>query len=139
LDQEAEEAQSRLDGFNANRGPLLEKMGLEWLEAGPQRVVARIPVESNSQPFGILHGGASAVLAESIASVGAWLADTSRSALGVELKVNHLRPASSGWITGTGTPLYTGRSLTVWEIRMHDDAGLLTAFSTCTVALRDGG
>jgi uncharacterized protein (TIGR00369 family) len=134
---ESEEA-ARLDGFNANRGPLLEKMELEWLEASPDRVVARLPVKSNAQPFGVLHGGASAVLAESIASVGAWLADTSRIALGVELKVNHLRPAKSGWITGTGVPLMSGRNLNVWEIRIHDDEGQLTAFSTCTVALRDG-
>jgi 1,4-dihydroxy-2-naphthoyl-CoA hydrolase len=67
------------------------------------------------------------------------MADTSRAALGVELKVNHLRPAKSGWITGTGVPLMSGKYLTVWEIRIHDDAGQLTAFSTCTVALRDGG
>ena len=134
----SDEEKQRLEGFNSNRGPLLEKMELEWLEASPERVVARIPVKSNAQPFGVLHGGASAVLAESIASVGAWLADTSRIALGVELKVNHLRPARSGWITGVGLPLMSGKNLTVWEIRIHDDEGQLTAFSTCTVALRDG-
>jgi uncharacterized protein (TIGR00369 family) len=133
-----DEEKQRLEGFNSNRGPLLEKMELEWLEASPERVVARIPVQSNAQPFGVLHGGASGVLAESIASVGAWLADTSRIALGVEMKVNHLRPARSGWITGTGLPLMSGKNLTVWEIRIHDDEGELTAFSTCTVALRDG-
>jgi 1,4-dihydroxy-2-naphthoyl-CoA hydrolase len=132
-----EEEARRLEGFNANRGPLLEKMELEWLEATAERVVARLPVPPNTQPFGILHGGASAVLAESIASVGAWLADTSRTALGVELKVNHLRPARSGSITGTGVPLSRGRSLTVWEIRIHDEEGQLTGFATCTVALRD--
>ncbi len=132
-----EEEARRLEGFNLNRGPLLEKMELEWLEATPERVVARMPVAPNAQPFGVLHGGASGVLAESIASVGAWLADPNRRPLGVELSVKHLKPATSGSITGTGVPLSSGRSLSVWEIRIHDDEGRLTAFATCTVALRD--
>ncbi len=128
---------SRLERLNANRGPLLEMMGLELLEATPARVVARIPVAPNSQPFGMLHGGASGVLAESIASLGAWLADPSRTALGIELKVNHLRAARSGFVTGTGVPLSSGRTFGVWEVRIVDDEGQLTAFATCTVALRD--
>lgn len=134
----AGEAASELAALNdTGRGPLLEKMGLQWLEAAPDRVVARIPVEGNTQPFGLLHGGASAVLAESIASVGAWLADPSKIILGVELKVNHLHPGRSGWITGVGTPLHTGSSLAVWEIRMTDDQDRPTAFSICTVTIRE--
>lgn len=132
-----EEAAQRLEAFNSSRGPLLEKMQLEWLEATPERVVARIPIEGNCQPFGILHGGASAVLVESIASVGAWLTQNDRVPLGVELKVNHLRPVRSGWVTGTGVPLMPGRNLSVWEIRIRDDIGQLTAFGICTVALRE--
>lgn len=132
-----EEIPTTLEGYNARRGPLLDKMELEWLEASAERVVGRMPVEGNTQPWDILHGGASGVLAESIASFGAWLADTGRQAFGVELKVNHLRPAKAGWITGTGLPLMTGKNLSVWEVRIHDDDGVLTAFSTCTVALRD--
>lgn len=119
------------------RGELLEKMGLEWLEASATRVAARIPVEGNTQPLDLLHGGANAVLAESIASVGAWLGNRSKAVLGVELKVNHIRPGRTGWITGVGTPLHTGSSLAVWEIRITDDEGRLTAFSTCTVAFRE--
>ncbi len=134
----SEPAHDRLASLNATgRGPLLEKMGVEWLEAGPERVVARCPIEGNTQPFGFLHGGVSAVLAESISSLGAWLADTTKVALGVEIKVNHLKPARLGWITGTGVPLMSGRSLQVWEVRIHDDEGALTAFSTCTVTMRD--
>lgn len=133
-----EEAVQLLQGLNSTgRGPLLEKMGLEWLEASPTRVVARCPVEGNTQPFGLLHGGASAVLAESIGSAGAWLADTTKIALGVEVKVNHLKSARDGWITGVGVPLLAGKTLHVWEIRIHDDQGELTAFSTCTLAIRD--
>lgn len=130
----------RLAALNERvRGSLMEKMGLEWLEAGPQRVVARIPVDGNTQPLGLLHGGASAVLAESIASMGGWLADESKIVLGVELKVNHIRPGRTGFITGVGVPLHTGSSLAVWEVRMSDDENRLTAFSTCTVAFREPG
>jgi 1,4-dihydroxy-2-naphthoyl-CoA hydrolase len=134
----ADETTDPVAGLNATgRGPLLEKMGLEWLEASAERVVARLPVEPNTQPWGYLHGGASAVLAESIASVGAWLMDASKISLGVELNVNHLRSARSGWIKGVGIPLSASRSITVWEVRITDDEGNLTAFSTCTVALRE--
>ncbi|MGH2768753.1 MAG: PaaI family thioesterase [Acidimicrobiales bacterium] len=135
--QGAGAADGTVRGLNARgRGPLLEKMGLEWLEASPERVVARIPVEGNAQPYGLLHGGASAALAESIASAGAWLADPSQVALGIEIKVNHLRPVRSGWVTGVGTPLHRGANIQVWEVRLTDDEGRLTAFATCTVAIR---
>jgi uncharacterized protein (TIGR00369 family) len=118
-------------------GPLMEKMGLEWLELTAERVVGRIPVEGNQQPFGVLHGGASAALAETIASVGAWLTDPSKLALGVEISVHHLRRISSGWVTGIGVALRTGRGLQLWEVRITDDDGRLCAFATCTLALRD--
>ena len=118
-------------------GALMDKMGMEILEAAPQRVVARIPVEGNSQSIGLLHGGASAALAETIASLGAWLQNPDKITLGVDIKVNHLRPASAGWVTGTGTPLQSGKTLSVWEIRISDDSGALTAFATCTIALRE--
>ncbi|HEX2052304.1 MAG TPA: PaaI family thioesterase [Actinomycetota bacterium] len=119
------------------RGPLMQKMGIEWLEASAERIVARMPVSSNSQPWGMLHGGASGVLVESIASLGGWIAERDKLALGVELKVNHLRPASSGWVTGVGRPLHTGSTLAVWAVEISDEEGRMTAFGTCTVALRE--
>lgn len=126
------------DELNArSRGPLLERMGLEWVEASPGRVVARMPVSGNSQPWGMLHGGASAVLVESVASLGGWMTDRTKLVVGVELKVNHLRPASAGWVTGVGKPLHSGSSLAVWAVEIFDDQGSMTAFGTCTVALRD--
>ncbi len=115
----------------------MEKMGLEWVEASPSRIVVRMPVSGNAQPWGMLHGGASAVMVESIASVGGWLADRTKLALGVELKVNHLRPASSGWVTGVGHPLQSGSTLAVWAVEISDEEGRMTAFGTCTVALRE--
>lgn len=118
-------------------GALAQKMGIEWVEVDAARVVARMPVEGNTQPFGILHGGASAVLAETLASIGGWLNAPDRMVLGLELKVNHLRPASSGWLTGTGVPIHLGRTTQLWELRITDERDRLIAFSTCTLAIRE--
>ena len=115
----------------------MAKLGIQWLEASADKVVARIPVEGNTQPFGLLHGGASACLAETLASVGAWLVDRTKATMGIEIKVNHLKAARTGWITGVGLPLQIGRTVQVWEVRMTDDDGNLTAFSTCTIAVRE--
>lgn len=117
-------------------GTLMEKMGFEWLEASSEKAVGRMPVEGNTQPYGLLHGGASACLAETLASVGAWLADPSMITMGIEITVNHIKAATSGWITGTAVPLRQGKSVAVWEIRMTNDDGELTAFSTCTIAIK---
>ena len=119
------------------RGPLMERMGIEWVEAAPDRIVARMPVSGNTQPWGMLHGGASAVMVESIASLGGWLAGRTKLALGVELKVNHLRPASEGWVTAVGKPLHSGSTLAVWAVEISDEEGRMTAFGTCTVVLRE--
>ena len=115
----------------------MERMGLEWIEAGPDRVVARVPVEGNTQPYGLFHGGASAALAETLASVGAWLVDTTKITMGIEIKVNHIRAATDGWITGTAGPLFVGKSIQVWEVRLTDKDDRLTAFSTVTIAVRE--
>ena len=117
-------------------GALFDKMGGELIDPTAELVVGRIPVEGNTQPLGFLHGGASAVLAETLASVGAWLASGGQTTFGLEIKVNHLRPVRTGWVTGTATQLHVGRTTQVWEIRMHDDDGRLAAFSTCTLAVR---
>ncbi len=118
-------------------GALMDKMGMEWIEVGPERTIARLPVQGNTQPYGLFHGGASACLAETIASVGAWVVDTSKITMGIEIKVNHIRAATSGSITGTGIPLFVGKSIQVWEVRMTNDDGDLTAFSTVTIAVRE--
>jgi 1,4-dihydroxy-2-naphthoyl-CoA hydrolase len=119
-------------------GTLIERLGIEILEAGPERVVARMPVAGNVQPFGLLHGGATASLCETVASVGASLAAApQRTAVGIELNVNHLRAVTAGSVTATGTALRAGRSVAVWDVRVHDDAGELYAVGRLTLAVRD--
>ncbi len=118
---------------------LLKRLGLEYLELDPSRVVARIPVEGNTQPFGVLHGGATAALCETVASFGTTLhVGPGRAVLGIELNVNHIRAVREGFVTATGSPLHVGATTSVWDIRVHDDSGRLVAVSRLTVAIRDG-
>jgi len=110
------------------------KMGLELLELTPERVVGRMPVEGNTQPFGLWHGGASCVLAETLASLGSYAAGRpDRVGVGVDLNATHHRPARSGWVTGTATALRLGRTVVSYEVVLVDDAGerLCTARVTC--------
>jgi 1,4-dihydroxy-2-naphthoyl-CoA hydrolase len=117
---------------------LAAKLGLEFLEAGPSRVVARIPVSGNTQPYGLLHGGATAALCETVASVGMGLhAGPEVTVVGIELNINHLRRVSAGHVTATGVPVHTGRTTGVWDISVHDDEGRLVAVSRLTLALRN--
>lgn len=119
------------------RGTLMERIGVEWLEIGTARVVARIPVEGNTQVYGQLHGGATAALLESIGSFGtAVVVGIDKRVAGIQLSVNHLRAVSEGHIIATGVPLRVGRSVAVWDMRVHDDAGELVASGTLTVAIR---
>jgi 1,4-dihydroxy-2-naphthoyl-CoA hydrolase len=119
-------------------GTLMETLGLEFLENGPDRVVARIPVKGNTQPYGVLHGGATAALCETVASFGTALAaGPDKIVMGVELNVNHIRAVREGYVTATGTPLHLGRTTAVWDMRVHDDDGRLVAVSRLTVAIRD--
>jgi uncharacterized protein (TIGR00369 family) len=119
-------------------GALMEKLGLEFLEADPERLVARIPVEGNTQPYGVLHGGATAALCETIASFGTALAaGPGKLVMGIELNVNHIRAVREGHVTATGVPLHVGKTTAVWDMKVHDDEGRLVAVSRLTVAIRD--
>jgi 1,4-dihydroxy-2-naphthoyl-CoA hydrolase len=119
----------------AQAGTLIEKIGLEWLEVGPERIVARIPVESNTQPYGLLHGGATAALCETIASLGAALiAGPASLPVGIELNVNHIRSVREGYVTATGVPLHSGRRTAVWDMQVRDDNGRLVAVARLTLA-----
>ena len=119
-------------------GALPDSMGIEILEFGSQRTVARMPVAGNTQPYGLLHGGASAVLAESIGSLAAALhAGPERIALGLELNCTHHKAAREGFVVGTATPLALGRSVASYAISITDDAGALVCTARLTCLLRD--
>lgn len=115
-------------------GTLIERMGIEVLTAEPGRVVARMPVEGNTQPLGLLHGGASVVLAETIGSFAAGMhAGEGRVALGTEINATHHRAARSGYVTATATPLHEGRTTAAYDIVVVDDQGrrICTARLSC--------
>ncbi|MPZ84345.1 MAG: hotdog fold thioesterase [Actinophytocola sp.] len=117
-------------------------MGIEITEWDPKRVVGTMPVAGNLQPYGLLHGGANATLAETIGSAAAALnAGTERVALGLELSCTHHRAAKSGIVTGVATPLHVGRSTSTFEIVITDDEGrrTCTARLTCIVRERPPG
>ena len=119
-------------------GELAESMGLEITEASPERLVARMPVAGNRQPYGLLHGGASVVLAETLGSLGAALhAGPERIAVGIEISATHHRSATSGHVTGTATPISLGRTLATYEIVIVDDEGRRVCTSRLTCLLRD--
>ena len=126
----------------SSKGNLAKLLGIELTELTPDRVVATMPVtEQHHQPMGILHGGASVALAETVASVGAWyrVASEGKYVVGMEINANHLRPVKSGTVTATGVPLHVGKKSQVWEIRIVDEAGKLVCVSRCTLAVIEGG
>ncbi len=115
-----------------------DRMGIRLLESTPDRVVGTMPVEGNRQPYGLLHGGANAVLAESLGSVGAALhAGPERAAVGLELSCTHHRAATAGLVTGVAVPLHRGNSTATYEITMTDDRGKRTCSARLTCVLRD--
>ena len=121
-----------------HEGTLAERMGIEFVEAGPERVVGRMPVEGNTQPYGLLHGGASAVLAETLGSVAAALhAGPDRIAMGIEINATHHRSARSGYVTGVATRLHGGRTLATYDIEITDEQGRRVCTSRLTCMLRD--
>jgi uncharacterized protein (TIGR00369 family) len=117
-------------------GALNEKMGVELVEISAQRVVATMPVEGNTQPFGLLHGGASVVLAETLGSVGSAIhAYPNSIAVGVDINATHHRAATSGTVTGVATAIHLGRTSTAYEIVITDERGKRVCTSRITCAL----
>jgi len=116
-----------------------ELLGVETLEAGPERVVLRLPVTWRvHQPYGILHGGVSALLAESAASFGAALAaGPERRVVGIELNASHLRALSAGHLTADATPVRVGRTVQVWYVALTGDDGRAVCDARCTLAVID--
>jgi 1,4-dihydroxy-2-naphthoyl-CoA hydrolase len=121
-------------------GCTISHLGIEFTDSGPDHLSARMPVDERTrQPFGILHGGTSLVLAETLVSFAATLAaEPGRMCVGQEINANHLRPVSSGWVTGTARPIALGRRSQVWEVRILDEDARLVCISRCTMAVLDG-
>ncbi|WP_406460884.1 hotdog fold thioesterase [Streptomyces sp. NBC_01622] len=119
-------------------GHLGTRMGVEIVEASAERVVGTMPVEGNTQPYGLLHGGASAVLAETLGSLGSMLhGGSSKIAVGVDLNCTHHRGARSGLVTGVATPVHRGRSTATYEIVITDEEGRRVCSARLTCLLRD--
>ncbi len=133
---EYEAFQDLVQDVYATGGTLGEKLGIRFTEISAQRLVATMPVEGNTQPAGLLHGGASAALAETMGSVGAAVhAGPGSMVVGVEINATHHRSARSGTVTGTATPLFLGRSMATYEIVITDEDGrrICTARLSCLI------
>ena len=118
-------------------GSLNEKMGVELVEVTADRITATMPVEGNQQPYGLLHGGASVVLAETLGSIGSAIHahPMEKVAVGVDINATHHRSATSGVVTGVATPVHRGRSSACWEIVISDERGKRVCTSRITCAL----
>ena len=130
---------SLADLSSLGKGTMGEHLGIEWVELGADFIKARMPVDHRTkQPYGLLHGGASVALAETLGSVGAALSvDPARYiAVGMEINANHIRSVRDGFVTGTTRPVHRGATTQVWEIRIEDERGKLVCISRLTVAIR---
>lgn len=141
-----ERAAARRGGVDAElflgtmEGTLLEALQIEVKEARPGHVVASMPVgPAQLQPYGLLHGGASVALAETVASIGACLLPDGKvqRVVGLEINANHVRAVRSGVVTAVGQPLHRGRSTEVWSVEIRDEEQRLVCVSRCTLAVLD--
>ena len=123
--------------LNANsRGTMIEHLGIVITEAGDDWLRGTMPVDARThQPYGLLHGGASVALAETLGSSAGMLAARGDAVVGLEINANHLRAVRSGLVTGTARPLHVGRSTQVWDIRIEDEAGKPVCISRITLAV----
>ena len=119
-------------------GALAERMGMTLVECTPERVVISMPVAGNTQPFGLLHGGANAALAETAGSIGAAIhAGPGKAVVGLDITCTHHRSARDGHVTAVATPLALGRTVTSYDIRISDEEGRLLCSSRLTCLIRD--
>lgn len=116
---------------------VVSRLGIEFLEVGPDFLTARMPVDARTiQPMGILHGGSSILLAETMGSVAAIFAsEPGFAAVGLDINANHLRAVTSGWVTGRCTPVHVGRTTQVWAIEIKDEAQKLVCIARITLAI----
>ncbi len=119
---------------------LVEYIGIEFTEVGPDYLKARMPVDQRThQPYGLLHGGASVVLAETLGSMAAHctVMNQNKYCVGLEINANHIRAVKEGYVTGTARPLHTGKLTQVWEIRITNSKDELVCISRLTLAILD--
>ena len=123
----------------AEKESLVKDLGIEYAETEPDRVVMKMPVDRRHvQPMGFLHGGASVVLAESVATVGAWLnCPEGKTAFGTEINASHLRPKREGTLTAVGKPVSVGSTNQVWEVQIRDEDDKPVCVSRCRLAVVD--
>lgn len=123
------------------RGTLCDHLGIEFIEVGPDFMVAKMPVDPRThQPMGIVHGGATAALAETVASAAAnFCVEKGKICVGLDLNINHIRAAHSGFVRAETKPLHIGRTTQVWEIKITNDAGQLVSAARLTIAVIDKG
>ena len=121
----------------SNKDTAASHLGIEFLEVGDDFIRARVPVNTHTrQPYGLLHGGVSVVLAETLGSCGAaYSAPKGHRAVGLDINANHIRGATQGWVTGITRPVHIGRTTQVWQIDLSNDAGELTCVSRITMAV----
>ncbi len=120
-----------------SKDTLMEQLGIEYLEIGDDHLKARMPVDSRTrQTAGILHGGASAALAETLGSIasGMCVDREKKSIVGLEINANHIRPVTAGWVTGITKPIHVGNTTQIWEIRIYNEQEKLVCISRLTVA-----
>lgn len=129
-----------LDAINAtSNGTLAQQLGIEFIQVGDDFLAARMPVDERThQPLGLLHGGASAALAETIGSVaGLFTLDISKQyVVGLALNANHIRPVKTGWVIGQARPVHLGRTTQVWNIDITNDSDQLVSVVRLTLAVR---
>jgi 1,4-dihydroxy-2-naphthoyl-CoA hydrolase len=121
----------------SHKDTAVQHLGIEFLEVGPDFIRARVPVDTRTrQPYGLLHGGVSVVLAETLGSCGAaYSCPEGHRAVGLDINANHLKGATSGWVTGITRPVHIGRTTQVWQIDLQDEQGRLTCVSRITMAV----
>ncbi|WP_431878052.1 hotdog fold thioesterase [Amycolatopsis sacchari] len=133
----SEDYRERIAGLDLSQ-QLNDKLGISFVEVGPERVVATMPVDGNRQPYGLLHGGANAALAEALGStVAALNAGTDKMTVGFELSCTHHRGVQEGIVTGTAVPLHVGRTTITTEIVLTDEAGRRTCTARLSCIVRD--
>ncbi|NIM39846.1 MAG: hotdog fold thioesterase [Hydrogenophaga sp.] len=120
-----------------HEGTAVRQLGIEFTEVGDDFIAARVPVDARTkQPYGLLHGGVSVVLAETLGSCGAaFTCPEGHRAVGLDINANHLKGATQGWVTGLARPVHIGRSTQVWHIDLRNEAGELTCVSRITMSV----